>query len=260
MLASRRPAGPGRAARGGGHQIEPDRRGDRDGPGRRGPDHGAGSGRCGRATRSSARRAASPGTAGCAGSWTRWMARSTTCTGWPTGRSASPPRWTARCVAGVVAMPRHGELFTAIAGQGSWLHQADGPAVPLRCNTGVPLRRALVSTGFGYERARRMVQGEVVAAVLPQVRDIRRRRLVRGRFVLGGGRPGGRLLRARRELLGLRGGRPDRAEAGARVAGLAGRPAQPGAGHRRRARPVRASCTTCWPAWTQSATRRSQRR
>ena len=45
---------------------------------------------------------------------------------------------------------------------------------PLRCNTGVPLGRALVSTGFGYATARRVVQGEVVAAVLPRVRDIRR--------------------------------------------------------------------------------------
>ena len=53
-------------------------------------------------------------------------------------------------VAGVVAIPRHGEVFTAVAGQGSWLHPAGAPAVPLRCNTGVPLRRALVSTGFGY--------------------------------------------------------------------------------------------------------------
>jgi myo-inositol-1(or 4)-monophosphatase len=36
------------------------------------------------------------------------------------------------------------------------------------------LGKALVSTGFGYARARRVVQGEIVAAVLPQVRDIRR--------------------------------------------------------------------------------------
>ncbi len=77
-------------------------------------------------------------------------------------------------VAGVVAVPRHREVFTAIAGQGSWLHPDRTPAVPLRCNDRVPLRSALVSTGFGYARARRVVQGEVVAAVLPQVRDIRR--------------------------------------------------------------------------------------
>jgi len=77
-------------------------------------------------------------------------------------------------LAGVVAVPAHGEVFTAVAGQGSFLHPAAGPPVPLRCNTGVPLHRALVSTGFGYAQAQRVVQGEVVAAVLPLVRDIRR--------------------------------------------------------------------------------------
>jgi myo-inositol-1(or 4)-monophosphatase len=55
-----------------------------------------------------------------------------------------------RVLAGVVAVPRYGEVFTAIAGQGSFLHPAAGPPVPLRCNPGVPLHRALVSTGFGY--------------------------------------------------------------------------------------------------------------
>ena len=77
-------------------------------------------------------------------------------------------------VAGVVAVPRHREVFTAVAGQGSWLRPDGAPAVRLRCNARVPLDRALVSTGFGYARARRVVQGEIVAAVLPQVRDIRR--------------------------------------------------------------------------------------
>jgi myo-inositol-1(or 4)-monophosphatase len=79
-----------------------------------------------------------------------------------------------RVVAGVVAVPRQREVFTAVAGQGGWLHPDGAPAIPLRCNHRVPLRSALVSTGFGYERARRVVQGEIVAAVLPQVRDIRR--------------------------------------------------------------------------------------
>jgi myo-inositol-1(or 4)-monophosphatase len=130
-------------------------------------------------------------------------------------------------LAGVVAIPRHGELFTAVAGQGSWLHQAQGPAVPLRCNTGVPLSRALVATGFGYARGRRVVQGEVVAAVLPRVRDIRR----------GGS--------CAVDLCSLAAGRVDAyyergvnywdyaaggliaTEAGARVAGLAGGPPSP---------------------------------
>jgi len=130
-------------------------------------------------------------------------------------------------LAGVVAVPRHGEVFTAIAGQGSWLHLGAGPAVPLRCNAGVPLRQALVSTGFGYAPARRAVQGEVVAVLVPRVRDIRR----------GGS--------CAVDLCSVAAGRVDAyyergvnywdyaaggliaAEAGARVAGLAGGPPSP---------------------------------
>jgi myo-inositol-1(or 4)-monophosphatase len=130
-------------------------------------------------------------------------------------------------VAGVVAVPAHGEVFTAVAGQGSFLHPAAGPPVPLRCNTGVPLHRALVSTGFGYTQAQRVVQGEVVAAVLPLVRDIRRA----GSCAV--------------DLCSVAAGRVDAyyergvnywdyaaggliaTEAGARVAGLKGRPASP---------------------------------
>jgi myo-inositol-1(or 4)-monophosphatase len=78
-------------------------------------------------------------------------------------------------VAGVVEVPRFGETFTAVAGQGAWLHR-DGnrAAIALRCNSGVALGQALVGTGFGYDSGRRRVQGEVVAALLPRVRDIRR--------------------------------------------------------------------------------------
>jgi len=99
-------------------------------------------------------------------------------------------------VAGVVAVPLHGEMFLAVRGQGAWLrsgpglHSATGgdrtaggrgPAggqpggsARLRCNQGVPLARALVGTGFGYLPGRRRVQGEVVSALLPRIRDIRR--------------------------------------------------------------------------------------
>lgn len=79
-------------------------------------------------------------------------------------------------VAGVVEVPRFGETFTAVAGQGAWLHRDGNPgaAVALRCNSGVALGQALVGTGFGYDSGRRQVQGEVVAALLPHVRDIRR--------------------------------------------------------------------------------------
>jgi myo-inositol-1(or 4)-monophosphatase len=76
-------------------------------------------------------------------------------------------------VAGVVEVPRSGETFTAVAGQGAWLHR-DGAVIPLRCTSGVSLGQALVGTGFGYDSARRQVQGEVIAALLPHVRDIRR--------------------------------------------------------------------------------------
>ena len=76
-------------------------------------------------------------------------------------------------LAGVVEVPRLGETFTAVEGGGAWLHRA-GVAVELRCNSGVALDQALVGTGFGYDPERRRVQGEVLAAVLPHVRDIRR--------------------------------------------------------------------------------------
>ena len=76
-------------------------------------------------------------------------------------------------LAGVVEVPRFGETFTAVAGQGAWLHR-DGTSIALRCNSGVTLGQALVATGFGYDPGRRRVQGEVVAALLPHIRDIRR--------------------------------------------------------------------------------------
>jgi myo-inositol-1(or 4)-monophosphatase len=76
-------------------------------------------------------------------------------------------------VAGVVEVPRHGETFTAVTGQGAWLHRGEAK-LALHCSSGVPLDRALVGTGFGYDPGRRQVQGEVVAALLPHVRGIRR--------------------------------------------------------------------------------------
>ncbi len=81
-------------------------------------------------------------------------------------------------VAGAVCVPRRDRLYGAVLGGGAW--QADvtnlTPAVrrPLACNQDVPLERALVATGFGYETGRRRVQGEVLSAILPRVRDIRR--------------------------------------------------------------------------------------
>lgn len=70
---------------------------------------------------------------------------------------------------GVVADVARGETFTAVRGGGAFL---DG--TPLRCNDAVDLATALVGTGFGYDADRRARQGQVVARVLPLVRDIRR--------------------------------------------------------------------------------------
>jgi myo-inositol-1(or 4)-monophosphatase len=94
-------------------------------------------------------------------------------------------------VAGAVYVPMRGELFTAVRGEGAWLESTRGSGtsggpgesvipdstferIPLRCRPGVPLDQALVATGFGYRAQRRTVQGEVVAALLPRIRDIRR--------------------------------------------------------------------------------------
>ncbi len=78
-------------------------------------------------------------------------------------------------VAGAVNVPVHRSLFSATAGGGAWLQSGwrEGPQ-RLACTTGVDLAEALVGTGFGYAAGRRVVQGQVVAAVLPHIRDIRR--------------------------------------------------------------------------------------
>ena len=70
---------------------------------------------------------------------------------------------------GVVYDPIREELFVGERGQG-----ADLNGRPLRIGSPPPLSTALIATGFGYDRERRRKQGEVVARVLPQVRDIRR--------------------------------------------------------------------------------------
>lgn len=77
-------------------------------------------------------------------------------------------------VAGVVEVPVAGETFSAVTGGGAWLTHRDGAATRVRCTPDVRLDRALIATGFGYDAGRRRVQGEVVGALLPRVRDIRR--------------------------------------------------------------------------------------
>lgn len=72
-------------------------------------------------------------------------------------------------VAGVVTQPRTGDSFVGLRGGGAWLggHRLQMSAPP-------ELAHALVGTGFNYSAAERRRQAEVMATVLPQVRDIRR--------------------------------------------------------------------------------------
>ncbi len=80
-------------------------------------------------------------------------------------------------VAGAVCAPRRNAMYWAAAEAGAFFGSGefgDGSGKPLACTSGVPLDRALVATGFGYEEGRRRVQGQVLSAVLPLVRDVRR--------------------------------------------------------------------------------------
>jgi myo-inositol-1(or 4)-monophosphatase len=72
-------------------------------------------------------------------------------------------------VAGAVCNPVSDELFHATAGGGAWLgdQRLTGPR-------DVALDRAVVGTGFAYDRELRRRQAVVAAALLPRVADIRR--------------------------------------------------------------------------------------
>jgi myo-inositol-1(or 4)-monophosphatase len=70
---------------------------------------------------------------------------------------------------GVVLDPLRGECFRAVAGASARLGET--ALEPSDC---ADLSRALVATGFGYDAEVRRGQAAQVAALLPQVRDIRR--------------------------------------------------------------------------------------
>jgi myo-inositol-1(or 4)-monophosphatase len=126
-------------------------------------------------------------------------------------------------VAGVVNVVPRGEVFTAARGGGAWL-----AGERLRCNSGVPLEQALIATGFGYEPGRRAVQAEVLAQVLPRVRDIRRSGSAASDLCsLAAGRVDGYYERGPQEWDYAAGGLVA-AEAGARLGGLHGKPCNPG--------------------------------
>jgi myo-inositol-1(or 4)-monophosphatase len=125
-------------------------------------------------------------------------------------------------VVGCVHHPLSRETWTATLGGGAFL---DGK--PIRVNSGVPLDRALVATGFGYDAERRRHAARVVAEVLPQVRDIRR---IGSAALDLAALACGRLDAYYERGLGawdLAAGGLIAREAGALMGGLAGRPAGP---------------------------------
>ncbi|CAA0098622.1 Inositol-1-monophosphatase SuhB [Mycolicibacterium vanbaalenii] len=76
-------------------------------------------------------------------------------------------------VAGAVADVAAGAVYSAARGHGARLLR-DGVVSGLRCSALTDLPMALVGTGFGYRPELRRRQGEVVAGLLPRVRDLRR--------------------------------------------------------------------------------------
>ncbi|MBT0567939.1 inositol monophosphatase family protein [Williamsia sp. CHRR-6] len=88
-------------------------------------------------------------------------------------------------VAGAVVDVARAVVYAAQRDQGAFVTHCDnvtdtGVVIdPVGCrrlqpSTTVDVSMALVATGFGYSAARREVQGGIVAALLPQVRDLRR--------------------------------------------------------------------------------------
>jgi myo-inositol-1(or 4)-monophosphatase len=73
-------------------------------------------------------------------------------------------------VAGAVVNAATGVIYSAALGEGA---TRDG--TPLRVREVPPMAERLLLTGFGYEAHQRKIQGAAVAAILPHVRDIRRR-------------------------------------------------------------------------------------
>lgn len=126
----------------------------------------------------------------------------------------------AEVVAGVVVNPATGEVWSARRGHGAFL---DGQQV--RVNPAPDLAMALVATGFGYDPGRRARQAEVLRAVIPRIRDIRRAGAASlDLCAVACGRVDGYFERGLKPW-DLAAGGLIAAEAGARVGGLGGRPA-----------------------------------
>ncbi|WP_229675765.1 inositol monophosphatase family protein [Hoyosella rhizosphaerae] len=77
-------------------------------------------------------------------------------------------------VAGAVVDVPTGVLYSAALGAGAYMRDSEGEVTTLRCSAETAMSHALVATGFGYGAARREHQGQLVASLLPRIRDIRR--------------------------------------------------------------------------------------
>ena len=76
-------------------------------------------------------------------------------------------------VAGAVADVVAGRVYSAATGLGAQVIHGRGRD-PLRCADVDDLSMCLLGTGFGYSTGRRKVQAELLARMLPVVRDVRR--------------------------------------------------------------------------------------
>jgi myo-inositol-1(or 4)-monophosphatase len=70
---------------------------------------------------------------------------------------------------GVVNSPTIRSTWTATRDGGAYFN-----SLPIRCNDGISLDRALIGTGFAYDVKERVAQGKVLASLLPKIRDLRR--------------------------------------------------------------------------------------
>jgi len=87
------------------------------------------------------------------------------------GDTGTAGQW--RPVAGAICNPLTGEIFHARVGGGAHVLAADEDTA-IKVNTVDVLLQSLVATGFGYLPEARARQGEVLCAILPEIRDIRR--------------------------------------------------------------------------------------
>jgi len=77
-------------------------------------------------------------------------------------------------VAGAVADVAAGAVYSAARGHGAWVRHAGSAPTRLRCNAVTDLSMALVGTGFSYDPDRRQRQAQLLARLLPNIRDVRR--------------------------------------------------------------------------------------